>query len=169
MKRLFLLRHAKSSWDDPELADRERPLAPRGRRAAVLVAEHLRREGVSAELVLCSSALRTRETLAAILPALDGDVEIRIEGGLYAVGADDLLERLRGIPESVTSVMVIGHNPGLQDLALMLVAEGRGLDRLREKFPTGALATLGFGDAPWSALSAGDATLEAYVVPRELA
>jgi phosphohistidine phosphatase len=169
VKRLYLLRHAKSSWDNPELVDRERPLAPRGRRAAVLVAEHLRREGVSAELVLCSSALRARETLGAILPALDGDVEIRIEGGLYAAGTGDLLERLQAVPDSIASVMLIGHNPCLQDLALSLATRGAGLERLREKFPTGALATLAVGDESWSALSAGDATLEAYVVPRELA
>ena len=168
MKRLYLLRHAKSSWDDPELADRDRPLAPRGRRAVALVAAHLRRERVSPELVLCSSALRTRQTLASILPALEGDVEVRVENVLYAAGVDDLLARLRSVPESVDSVMLIGHNPGLQELALTLAADDSTLERVRERFPTGALATLVFREATWSALGAGDAVLAGYVVPREL-
>jgi phosphohistidine phosphatase len=129
LRLLYLLRHAKSSWGDPGLEDRDRPLNSRGRRAARLVAEHLRAEGVSPELVLCSASLRTRQTLAAILPALDGEVEARIEDALYSAGAEELLERLRSVPASTSSVLVIGHNPGLHELALSLAGTGRDLDR----------------------------------------
>ena len=120
MKRLFLLRHAKSSWDDADLADRDRPLAPRGRRAAGAIARHLRDEEISPSLVLCSPARRTRETLEAVDPS--GDV--RIEDELYGASEAELLERLRRVPEAIESVMLIGHNPAIQELALGLASRG---------------------------------------------
>ena len=86
-KTLYLLRHAKSSWDDPELADHDRPLAPRGLRNIAALAAHVRAKGISPSLILCSSAQRARETLAGVLPALDTEVEILIEDGLYGAGA----------------------------------------------------------------------------------
>jgi phosphohistidine phosphatase len=165
---LYLLRHAKSSWDDPELEDRDRPLAPRGRRASAHIAEHLRGDHVAPALVLCSSALRTRETLAAILPALEGELEIRIEDGLYGAGVDALLARLNDVPDPVHSVLLIGHNPSIHELALTLAGRGDGLDRLRERFPTGALATLGIPTGGWSGLRPRAAVLEGFVLPREL-
>lgn len=168
MKLLYLLRHAKSSWEDPALEDLDRPLSPRGKRASQLIAEHLHRSGVAPALVLCSSSLRTRETLAAIVPVLEGDAEVRIEGALYAAGVDELLARLQAVPESAPSVMLIAHNPGLQQLALSLARSGRALERLRERFPTAALATLAISAGGWAELGQGDAQLEAYVVPREL-
>ena len=164
---LYLVRHAKSSWDDPGLLDRERPLAPRGQRAAKRIAEHCARLGIQPELVLCSSALRTRETLELVRPALGVAAEVRLEDELYAASSDELLERIRLVPEAVSSVMLIGHNPGMQNLALVLAAGGEGLEELEVKFPTGALATLTFG-AAWSELAPGGATLAAYVVPKQL-
>jgi phosphohistidine phosphatase len=166
MKRLYLLRHAKSSWDEPGLADRDRPLAPRGRTAAERMAEHLRSTGVRPDLVLCSSSRRTRETFAAVRSAL-GDPPVEIEDRLYAADADDLLARVREAPPDATSVMLIAHNPGIQDLAVELVREGEDLSRVREKFPTGALAVVAF-DLPWAALGAGTVRLESFVVPRDL-
>jgi phosphohistidine phosphatase SixA len=112
VKRLWLLRHAKSSWDQPGLPDPDRPLAPRGRRAAELLAAHLEAAEVRPTMVLCSSSLRTRETLAAILPALGDALEIRIERPLYGAGAAELLDRLRRLPNTASSAMLIGHNPG---------------------------------------------------------
>jgi phosphohistidine phosphatase len=163
VKHLHLLRHAKSSWDDPGLADHERPLAPRGRRDCKKLAKHLRRHEVRPDLVLCSSSQRTRDTLELIRSAL-GDAAIEIEDGLYAAGSERLLARLRELPESAGSVLLIGHNPGLQDLALELAP---GTTRLAEKFPTGALASFAL-DGPWSRV--GDATTELLelVAPREL-
>jgi phosphohistidine phosphatase len=168
MHTLYLLRHAKSSWSDPTLPDRARPLAKRGRRDAKRIAKHLRRTGIEPELVLCSSAERTRETLELVRPALRAAVEVRLEEELYAASSDELLERLRVIPERVASVMLIGHNPGLQDLALVLASTGTQLERLEAKFPTAALATLTLPNTTWERLSGADAVLAAYVVPKQL-
>jgi phosphohistidine phosphatase len=160
-KRLFLLRHAKSSWDDPTLSDHERPLAPRGRKAAERMSGHLGDHDVDISLVLCSSARRTRETVDLVAPP----GEIRVEPGLYGASADQLLDRLRHVPEEVPSVMLVGHNPAIHELAIDLA--GPGTDLADRKFPTGALATFSFAGA-WAALEPGRATLEGFVVPREL-
>jgi phosphohistidine phosphatase len=163
VKRLFLLRHAKSSWDDADLADRDRPLAPRGRRASKVMARHLRDEEISPSLVLCSSARRTRETLEAVGPS----GEVRIEDELYGASEAELLERLRRVPEEIESVMLIGHNPAIQELALGLASGGDRLEDVERKFPTGALATLTLPGA-WRQLSPGSAELVAFVKPKEL-
>ena len=166
MHSLYLLRHAKSSWDDPTLADHDRPLAPRGRRDAKLIAKHLRGAGGDPELVLCSSAVRTRETLELLRPALAG-ATVMVEEELYGASSDDLLARVRLVPDPVASVLLIGHNPGLHELALWLATAGEELERLELKFPTAALATLVLATT-WSRLAPAGATLEAYVVPKQL-
>lgn len=168
MKQLLLLRHAKSSWKDSELPDRERPLAPRGRRAAALMAEHLREQAVMPGLVLCSPALRARETLARIEPALSGRVSALIEPELYAASAHRLLERLGEVDAEVDSVLLIGHNPGLQELAIDLAGSGEQLDSVRRRYPTGALATLEFAGS-WRDLRPGCAELVDFVSPQQLA
>jgi phosphohistidine phosphatase len=158
MPRLYLLRHAKSSWDDPDLSDHDRPLAPRGRKAAQAMRSHLVSAEVTPSLVLCSSALRARQTLERVAP----EGELRIEAELYGASARSLLERCRALPAHLESVMVIGHNPGMHELSLLLSGEPR------EKFPTGALATLVLEDG-WSSLEPGGARLEAFVRPKDLA
>jgi phosphohistidine phosphatase len=163
-----LLRHAKSSWDHPGLPDADRPLAPRGRRAADVLAAHLAAAEVRPAVVVCSSSLRTRETLAAILPALGDALEIRIERELYGAGAAQLLDRLRQIPGGASSAMLIAHNPGTQDLALALASSGPALAGLGEKFPTGALATVERGVERWRDLDHGMATATTRVTPRSL-
>jgi phosphohistidine phosphatase len=168
MKRLLLLRHAKSSWEDSGLADHERPLARRGRRAAKLMAEHLSRERPPPQLVLCSSARRTRETLERVVPGLGHQVAVRIEPALYAASAESLLERVRAVEDDVESVLLIGHNPGLEELALSLAASGKKLAAMRRKYPTGALATLEFGGR-WGALQPATAELRDFVSPKQLA
>jgi phosphohistidine phosphatase len=137
MRRLFLLRHAKSSWDDSELLDHDRPLAPRGRRAMELLAEHLVRERVLPTLVLCSSAQRTRETLEWIAPALGEGISVRIEDELYAASELRLFERLRAVEVGVESLMLIGHNPGLEQLALSLAGRSVTPARSRADASTG--------------------------------
>jgi phosphohistidine phosphatase len=166
-KTLYLLRHAKSSWDDPALADHDRPLAVRGRRASSVVAEHRRSQRIRPTLVLCSSATRARETLDGLSFGPGNETEVQIDGGLYAASADDLLDRLRQVEAAVDCVMLIGHDPAIQELALNLAANGAQLERLREKFPTAALATLVF-EGSWSELATGSAGLVAFVKPREL-
>ena len=168
MKRLLLLRHAKSSWDDPDLEDHDRPLAKRGRRASKTIAEHLSRQSVTADLVLCSSAQRARETLERIAPALGDGVEVQVQPELYGASADRLRERLRAVAEDVESVLLVGHNPGLEQLALELAGSGDELESLRRKYPTAALATLEF-DGPWRALEPGRATLTGFIKPKQLA
>lgn len=163
MKRLHILRHAKSSWGDPDLADHERPLAPRGEKAAVKIAEHVRAAEIAPGLVLSSTALRARQTLAALLPVLPAEAEIRIQDWLYGAGVGDVLARLREVDEEVGSVLVVGHNPTLHELALALT----GREGALERFPTGALASVAFA-APWVDLAEGTAELEAFVIPREL-
>jgi phosphohistidine phosphatase len=169
-KLLFVLRHAKSSWDDPGLADHERPLAPRGQRAAKLISRHVRDSGITPGQVLCSSARRARETLEVVGPG----GEVLIEPELYSASASEIIERLRRTPEEIESVMVIGHNPALQSLVLRLIgdkgdpAAGSELAEVRRKFPTGALVTLSL-ECAWSELAPGCAQLAAYVRPKSLA
>jgi phosphohistidine phosphatase len=162
-RRLYLLRHAKSSWKDTTLADHDRPLAGRGRRAAAAVAEHMAQHQIVPELVLCSTALRTRETYERLQAA-----PVRYERRIYAAGADDLLELLRTLPYDVGTVLLIGHNPGIEDLALQLARPSAERDRLQAKFPTAALATLELSGLRWSELERGCASLIAFVRPSDL-
>ena len=162
---LYLLRHAKSSWADDSLPDLERPLAPRGRRAAKRLAQHFREKGMHPELVLCSPALRTRQTLELLEPGLGAIEDVLVEDDLYGAGADQLLHRLRRIPSDVRSALLIGHNPGVQDLAVLLVRGGDAREQLGAHFPTAALATLAIPGV-WAKLGRGGAQLVAFRVPR---
>jgi len=166
MHTLYLLRHAKSSWDDPTLRDEDRPLAPRGRRNAKRMGKHLAELGIEPQLVLCSPAVRTRQTLECVRRAFGSATTVEVDERLYGASRHELLERVRSLPEELATAMLIGHNPGLHDLALALASSGPELPRLAEKFPTGALATLTVPG--WRELSAGDGVLAAFVVPREL-
>ena len=168
VRTVILLRHRKSSWSDPTLADLDRPLALRGERASRRIAKYIRRKKIRPALILCSTSLRTRQTLEAIEPSLGKGSSVELEPRLYAATEGELLERLRALPESVNSVMLIGHNPGLHELARVLASRGADLARLEEKFPTGALATLVVDSENWVALKPGDGELVDYVVPREL-
>jgi phosphohistidine phosphatase len=167
VRTIILLRHGKSSWSDPTLADLDRPLAPRGERASRRIAKYIRRKKLRPALVLCSPSLRTRQTLEAIESSLGKRSVVELEPQLYAASEGGLLQRLQALPESVDSVMLIGHNPGLHELARTLASRGAELPRL-EEFPTGALATLVVDSDSWAALGPGDAELVDYVVPRQL-
>jgi phosphohistidine phosphatase len=168
MKRVYLLRHAKSSWKDDSLADRDRPLAGRGKRAAKAVARHLEAEGIRPDLVLCSPARRTRETLELLEGAFADGAELTFDEALYGASESELLARLKELREEVGSVMLIGHNPGLEELALALAADGAGLDRMSEKYPTAALATIDLPARRWSTVRRGSGTLVAFVRPKDL-
>jgi phosphohistidine phosphatase len=166
MRQLFVLRHAKSSWDDPGLDDHDRPLAPRGQRAVKLLYDYARIHGIEPSLVLCSTSRRTQETLAGVAPSGDHLVERE----LYAASAAVLLERLHRLEPDAGSAMVIGHNPAMQILVLRLAGSSASDDDLatvRRKFPTGGLATLTF-ECAWSELRPGAATLSALARPKDL-
>ena len=166
--RLLLLRHAKSSWDAPELPDRERPLAVRGRRAAARCGAFLAERRLRIDRVLCSPSRRTRETLALL--ALDPAIPVRFPEWLYLASARTLLTRLGRLPKHVRSVLVIGHDPGLEQLAHQLAGDGRrqALRRLAKGFSTGALAELRVPGAGWRALAPGSAALERFTRPKDL-
>lgn len=170
MPTLHLLRHAKSSWDDLRVRDHDRPLTERGERAASAMAAFLRQNRVRPDLVLCSSARRTVDTLAAIRPGMPETLEVETRRDLYEVDSGTILSRLHKTPDSVGVLLLIGHNPGLEDLATSLAgpdslpAASKALGR---KFSTGALATLEF-EAPWTALTAGSARLTRFITPKDL-
>lgn len=161
---LYVLRHAKSSWDDPGQPDHDRPLAPRGRKAVGLLAEHVANRGIHPGLTLCSTSRRTRDTLAGI----ETGGEVAFEPDLYTASCTDLILRLRALPDQLGSVMVVGHNPAAQMLVLKLARdEPEHLPDIRRKFPTGALATLALPCA-WADLKPGCAELAEYVRPKAL-
>jgi phosphohistidine phosphatase len=164
LKQLELLRHAKSSWADPNIADHDRPLNARGRTAAALVGRHLREQMPPPDLVLCSSATRTRQTLQLL--ELGADAQVRLEDELYGAGAAGLLARLKAVPATVGTVLLIGHNPGIEDLTRMLDRDG--LTSV-QKFPTAALAVLRFDIAAWNELNPGIGHLVGFFTPRDLA
>jgi phosphohistidine phosphatase len=168
-RTLLVLRHAKSGWDDPGLLDFERPLAPRGQRDAERLAAHLA-AGPAPDLVLCSPARRTRETVDHVLAGLAPSPAVRFPDVLYGAATDELLALLRQIPADIGTVLLVGHNPGLQDLVILLAGEGDAAARrqVTVKFPTAALATLDLGTSSWAALQAGAARLDDLVVPRAL-
>ena len=165
-RHLLLVRHAKSSWDDPSLADHDRPLAPRGQDALPLMREHVAGGGHPPDLVLCSSARRAVDTLDGIRPALGDRVLIEVDPALYELDAGGLLARLRAL-DAVECAMVVGHNPWMQALAVSLAGGGDGeaLRQLALKLPTGAVVTLSF-EGDWADLGPGVANIDELFMPR---
>jgi phosphohistidine phosphatase len=168
-RMLMLLRHAKSSRDDAKLGDHERPLDKRGNAAGRLLAAHLARLPTPG-LALCSSALRTRQTLQHILAAFAAPPPVLIEDGLYLAGAIAVRSRIAEVRDDIASLLVIGHNPGLHELAVALAVGSPPRLRalLAGKFPTGALATFRIA-GPWRAIASAPIELAAYVTPADLA
>jgi phosphohistidine phosphatase len=167
VRRLVLVRHAKSSWDDLSLTDRQRPLAPRGIAALGPMRDHLAAGDGRPDLVLCSPARRTRLTLEGIRAALPEHVRIETIDELYGADAWQLLRLVRSSDDEYSGVMVVGHNPGLGDLAVLLAGSGdpEARGQLRAKFPTGAMATISF-DGRWSEVAPGSGRLDALFTPR---
>jgi phosphohistidine phosphatase len=176
MLTLSLLRHAKSSWAAPEHGDHERPLATRGLKAAPKVGAALAGMGLRPDLVLCSSAVRTRETLALVLPKFPAPPpRVIYEDDIYMATPAALLMRVRNVEAGHTEgmphhVMVVGHNPGLEELAMLLIGSGPDDDMMRiaEKFPTCAAAVIAFETHHWTGIDAGTGRLEHFLTPRQL-
>lgn len=171
MRRLLLLRHAKSSWKTEGQDDFDRPLSPRGRKSAPVMGAFLRDADIAPDLILCSTACRARETLSLILPFLRGEATIQLEDRLYLASAAKLLARLKQLDSPWQRVMVVAHNPGLQNLALMLSAEDKNGNRqaVESKLPTGALAQIDCPVTQWSALARQGGQITRLVTPRSLA
>jgi phosphohistidine phosphatase len=170
-KTLCLLRHAKSSWADPALDDFDRPLNQRGRASMVPLGLYIDEKKLHPDSILCSSARRTRETLGLLLPWLRGEATVRIERGLYLASADELLLRLRRVEDEASCLLMIGHNPGFEDLAGTLAGSGDvfASTAMQEKFPTASLAVLDFDTPHWADIAPGRGELRAFVTPKLLA
>ncbi len=171
MRRLLLFRHAKSSWGSPGLKDFERPLAPRGVKAAGRMGQYMKDSDLIPDLVLCSPAARTRQTIDLAFRAMQATPEIRFEDRLYSDGPETVVELLKSAPDNCASVMVLGHNPTISECALLLAAPGAAGLRtaISSKFPTAGLAVLDFPVDEWANVEAGTAELKSFVKPRALA
>ena len=175
MRRLLLLRHAKSAWSEPGASDHERPLNRRGQEAAPRIGTYLARHGLIPDGVLCSTARRTRETWDLVAAAAPGAPAASYLDQLYDAAPRALLDVFRHADQganssNINSLLVIGHNPGLQEVATQLIAAGDldDRERLREKLPTGGLVVIDFPIAAWAKLHARSGRLERFVVPRML-
>ncbi|MGO8914696.1 MAG: SixA phosphatase family protein [Stellaceae bacterium] len=168
MSDLYLLRHAKAVPPEEGGSDRDRPLEQRGRRAAQAVARWIGEQRLAPGLVLCSPALRTRQTLDIVASAFPLPPQILIEDGLYLAAAPQLFARLRRMPADTASVLLVGHNPGFHELAITLsdVAVGPLIARLAG-FPAGALASFQV-EIPWAHLDRRQARLTAVATPKDL-
>jgi phosphohistidine phosphatase len=169
MLTLSLLRHAKSSWDQP-LKDFDRPLAKRGESAAPRMGAFMASHGVAPELILCSPAVRARQTVDLVLPHLAGAPTIEYEEAFYLAAPSVLLARLRKIAANVRHVMVVGHDPGMQGLALELSGAGDSetLQSLARKFPTTGLAVIRFKAREWSKIGPAKGRLQLFMSPKTL-
>jgi phosphohistidine phosphatase len=172
MRQLLLLRHAKSSWDDATVPDRDRPLNARGRRSAVVMRQAMRDLGLAPDVVLVSTARRTQETLEALEPWDDAPL-IEPMDSLYLANPIQLIAALHGVAETVRSVLLIAHNPGLHDLAVSLAGPrtmaggSEAARRLAAGFPTGALAEFVVAGSWWD-LREGGGRLVRFLTPRML-
>ncbi|MCF3641295.1 histidine phosphatase family protein [Rhizobium sp. TRM95111] len=166
---LMLLRHAKSAWPDG-VADHDRPLGPRGAKAAPLMGAYMARAGLLPALALVSTARRTQQTWAKLAPFLPADTERRDVAAIYEAPAATLLDVVRGVEGARAPLLLVGHNPGFQDLALLLAGEDGGADRARlaAKFPTGALAVIDVEGTGWAEVAPGSGRLRQFVTPRSL-
>jgi phosphohistidine phosphatase len=171
-RQLLLLRHAKSSWDDMSIPDHDRPLSKRGRKAAAAMRAWIHAQRLAPDLALVSTALRTRQTFAALQPWPHPPAVVFMEA-LYHAPGPAMLELLRQVEAPVRTLLLVGHNPGLMELATLLAgeaatqAEGTPAQRLASAYPTAALAQFAL-ERPWSRIGEGAERLTAFIIPREL-
>jgi phosphohistidine phosphatase len=168
MKTLTLLRHAKSGWDDPVARDFDRPLNPKGQRAAAMVGRHMRAEGLEFDHVLASPATRVIETLGQVAAGYGSDLAPHWDQRLYLASAGTLLDVVHELPDGADKVLFSGHNPGLEELVLLLAGENALRDSVEVKFPTASLAEMRFDVARWSDVKPGDGELLRFTRPRDL-
>jgi len=170
MLTLSLLRHAKSSWSDSRLKDFERPLNDRGEAAAPRMGAFMARRGIMPGLILCSTAVRARQTLNLVLPHLKGAPELVYEDGLYLASSAAMLKRLHKVAAAERHVMIVAHDPGMHTLAVELAGTGNAddLKRLSDKFPTAGLAVIVFEAHAWPEVKWGSGRLKVFAAPKHL-
>ena len=169
MKRLILLRHAKTEATNRG-GDHARELVQRGRDDAALICAFLQSHELLPDHVLCSDAARTRQTLASVQPALASNAEVAFSSRLYLAEAETLIHEIWSVPDSIQTLLLIGHNPGLHELAYGMTGQAPRQLRsaLMGNFPTAAMAVLAFDVPAWSAIAAGGGTLERFVTAKSL-
>jgi len=170
MRRLMLLRHAKSDWSTPGQRDQDRPLNARGREAAPKMGAYMVRHALLPDLIIASPAQRVVETLDLVLAAFDERPKQKSEAAIYEGRPSVLLDVIKQTPRGVHGLLMVGHNPGLAELAMLLIASGEveARQRLIEKFPTAGLAVIDFALDDWSKLHPRAGRLDRFVVPRAL-
>ena len=170
VKRLYLLRHAKSRVALAGQSDHERVLSRRGREACIRLAEHCRERSIHPAMTLCSTARRCRETLERLSVALGRDMPARFVRELYLAEPQDLLAQIRRLDNKLPTAMLVGHNPGLEELALLLSGnrDAASFRAIRQKFPTGALATITFATGDWRSIAPGRGLLVEFTTPASL-
>lgn len=169
MRRLMLLRHAKSAWPTGT-DDHERPLAGRGRKSAPLVGNYMAEHGLVPQLAILSTARRAQETWALVAQSFAKPVARRDEPRIYEAAATAILDVIKAVEPGIATLLLVGHNPGFERLAVGLAGSGDNdaLARLGQKYPTAALAVIDFEAARWSDLTAGSGRLERFVTPKLL-
>lgn len=168
MKTLTLLRHAKSGWDDPVARDFDRPLNPKGQRAAQAMGRHMRALGFEFDHVAASPAARVVQTLKYVAAGYGGELAPVWDKRIYLASAATLLDLVRAFPEGAERALLVGHNPGLEELVLLLADGGPLIADVEDKFPTASLAVLEFGAESWADAAEGSAALLRFVRPRDL-
>lgn len=172
MKNLFLLRHAKSSWDQPGLEDHDRPLNARGREACSRLANHLRKSQTRIDYILVSTARRTQETCDRIQPALGGAQGREDRSDLYLAGPAAIERAIMSAPHEAQNLMILGHNPGLEDYAQALAKRGKpnteALQRLQRKYPTAGLTEFRIDIDSWADMPRAQAILISFITPKML-
>jgi phosphohistidine phosphatase len=168
MRTLILFRHAKSRWTGSGLGDFDRPLSERGEKAAPRMAAYVAEQGLVPDLVLCSAARRARDTLDLALPLWTPEPRIDLVKALYLAEAPTLLALVRDTPPETQRLMIIGHNPGLQNFALALIGDATETGPIARKFPTAAIAVIRFDIPDWAAVRPGGGHLASFVTPRQL-
>ena len=171
MKTLTLLRHAKSSWDDAVARDFDRPLNQRGRRAARIVGREMRAQALEFDQVIASPAVRVIETIAELSEGYGGPIRPVYDERIYLASASTLLDMVHEASDGADRLLMVGHSPGLESLALLLTGgqdEGHLQARLAEKYPTGTVAEIRLNAERWSDVAAGTGRLERFIRPRDL-
>ena len=168
MKSLTLLRHAKSAWDDAVTRDFDRPLNGKGRKAAARMGRYMRDEGLAFDAVVASPALRVQQTIAGVEDGYGQSLKPAFDRRIYMASAATLLDLAQGLDDGAGRALLIGHNPGLEDLVLMLASASPYRDEVEVKYPTATLAELTFEIDRWAGLAEGQATLARFMRPREL-